>query len=140
MTYDEVIHLLEQVSEIDEMVLRKQSHIEDLKSRLGASAIRYDKPSVQTSPDDLMASVMAEIDLLEREALEDIARYIHMKSRVLAVLDQLPDLTWRNILYLRYLENNRMFQIAMKLSISEATLYRYRSDAINWICTNIERM
>lgn len=140
MTYDEVIHLLEQVSEIDEMVLRKQNHIEDLRSRLGSSAIRYDKPAVQSSPGDLMSSVMAEIDTLEREALEDIARYIHMKRRVLTVLDQLPDLTWRNILYLRYLENNRMYQIAMKLHISEATLYRYRSDAITWICNNIDRI
>jgi DNA-directed RNA polymerase specialized sigma24 family protein len=105
--------------------LRLKARHDELESCLLPAAIRYDKDKVQTSPEDQMSKIMAEISELETqmkaillakaERIEDINNTIHS-------LDSDEE---RTALTMRFINRIPVSQIADAMGYAEPTIYKF---------------
>lgn len=70
MTREEARRYLGRPRSIGRQIKTKETALGELRASLLPSGIRYDTDKVQTTPEDKLARVMAEIDRLEREVAE----------------------------------------------------------------------
>lgn len=70
MTREEARRYLGRPRSIGRQIKTKETALGELRASLLPSGIRYDTDKVQTTPEDKLARVMAEIDRLEREIAE----------------------------------------------------------------------
>ena len=104
---------------ISDEIWRKDLRRQELKSCLLPAGIAYDKDRVQTSPEDSMARVMAEVDELDGQidALQR-ARALEI-LRISRVIDQMDDPREATVLDAYYLGRKSMREIAEHLHYSE---------------------
>jgi len=113
-------------------IVQLQETIDELKYSLLPSGIRYDTPKVQTSPDDSMSRVMAEVDEYERKIREHLSRLVDRQNVAFAYVGALEKSDHRLILTLYYLTGERLtwHQVADKMALSEQRIYQLHNDAI----------
>ena len=105
--------------------LRLKAKHDELESCLLPAAIRYDKDKVQSSPEDPMSKVVAEVMELEKE----MKRVQLNKSRQIAKIDkaisQLESDEERTALTMRYINRKAVKEIAEEMGYSEARIYQF---------------
>lgn len=115
---------------IADAIWRKDLRRQELKSCLLPSGISYDKDPVQTSPEDSMASIMAEVDELDQQ-IDTLRRSMAMEIlRISRVIDQMDDPREATVLDAYYLGRKSMQEIAEHLHYSERHVYRLRSEGV----------
>ena len=115
---------------ISDEIWRKDLRRQELRSCLLPAGIAYDKDRVQTSPEDSMARVMAEVDELDGQidALQR-ARALEI-LRISRVIDQMDDPREATVLDAYYLGRKSMQEIAEHLHYSTRHVYRLRDDGV----------
>lgn len=105
--------------------LRLKAKHDELESCLLPAAIRYDRDKVQTSPEDAMSKIVAEIAELEKE----MNTIQVLKSKQIAKIDKaINSLTSdeeRTALTMRYINRVPIAEIAEEMGYSEPTIYRF---------------
>ena len=105
--------------------LRLKAKHDELESCLLPAAIRYDKDKVQTSPDDPMSKVVAEIMELEKE----MKRVQLLKSKQITKIDKaisaLESDEERTALTMRYINRIPVVDIAEAMGYSAPHIYRF---------------
>ena len=122
-TYDTLLGPKRILDEIWRKGLRRQ----ELKNCLLPSGITYDKDPVQTSPEDSMARIMAEIDEIDQQ-IERLQECRAMEIlRLSRVIDALDDPREATVLDAYYLGGRSMREIADHMHYSVRTVYRLRT-------------
>lgn len=105
--------------------LRLKAKHDELESCLLPAAIRYDKDKVQTSPDDPMSKVIAQVMELESE----MKRVQYNKSRQISKIDKaissLESAEERTALTMRYINRVSVTDIADAMGYSEKRIYQF---------------
>ena len=115
---------------ISDEIWRKDLRRQELRSCLLPSGITYDRDRVQTSPEDSMARIMAEVDELDQQ-IDTLRRSMAMEIlRISRVIDQMDDPREVTVLDAYYLGRRSMQEIAEHLHYSERHVYRLRSEGV----------
>ncbi len=119
MDLTSVYRFLEKPQSIDHEILRIRQKIAALRGCLLPQGIRYDLDKVQTSPEDRMSRINAEIaDLNARidALLDDKAEAVR---RISLAIESLDDDRERNVLSLYYVGRKTMREIERELHYSK---------------------
>ena len=116
--------------------LRLKAKHDELESCLLPAGIRYDKDRVQTSPEDTISKIVAEISLLEkkmnevqvakRERIEEIDRALH----------ELQSEEARTALTMRFINRIPVTEIASQMGYAEPTIYKFMNQGAEYIVQN----
>ena len=105
--------------------LRLKAKHDELESCLLPAAIRYDKDKVQTSPEDPMSKIIAQVIELESE----MKRVQFNKSRQINKIDKaissLESAEERTALTMRYINRVAVTDIADAMGYSEKRIYQF---------------
>lgn len=126
-----------EVSEIKELQLR----IEDLENQAsGLKAISYDSVHVQTSPQDVMSSKIAEIMDYQDKLSSKIAHLNLRRRQAQEMIDTLADTRERQVLDLYFLSDSRMSMsaVARAISYSERETYLIYQLALSHLCSDLQ--
>lgn len=99
----------------------------------GGGAIRYDKDRVQTSPEDMISSAMAEAVDMERRIIDIKYDVTERRIKANAIIHSWEDREGMLLAYLimiYYMDNGSMRDAARELQKSERQTYRMRLDAL----------
>ena len=130
MEYQDTYDFLLGPRRIADAIWRKDLRRQELRSCLLPSGISYDKDPVQTSPEDSMARIMAEVDELDQQ-IDTLRRSMAMEIlRISRVIDQMDDPREATVLDAYYLGRRSMQEIAEHLHYSERHVYRLRSEGV----------
>ena len=130
MSYQETYDFLLGPRRISDEIWRKDLRRKELRSCLLPSGITYDKDPVQTSPEDSMARIMAEVDELDGQ-IDALQRSRALEIlRISRVIDALDDPREATVLDAYYLGRRSMQEIAEHLHYSERHVYRLRSEGV----------
>ena len=120
--------------------LRLKAKRDELESCLLPAAIRYDKDKVQTSPDDQMSKIMAEIDELQKEMVKVQLR----KSKQIELIDKaissLASDEERTALTMRYINRIPVSDIALAMGYAEPTIYKFMNQGGEQIAKSIRNI
>lgn len=105
--------------------LRLKAKHDELESCLLPAAIRYDKDKVQTSPEDPMAKIMAEIAELEKEMIKVQRKKFIQLEKIERTINALGSDEERTALTMRYINRKPIAEIAEEMGYSEPTIYRF---------------
>ena len=105
--------------------LRLKAKHDELVSCLLPAAIRYDKDKVQTSPDDTMSKIIAEISVLEQKMNKlqySKAKRIEEIGRAIGELSSEEEQT---ALTMRFINRIPVKDIALAMGYAEPTIYKF---------------
>lgn len=105
--------------------LRLKAKRDELETCLLPAAIRYDKDKVQTSPDDQMSKIVAEINALETEMAEVQLLKTQQIEKIELAVNSLESDEERTALTMRYINRRPVAEIADDMGYSEPTIYRF---------------
>lgn len=117
-------------------LLRLKSKHDELESCLLPAGIRYDKDRVQTSPDDTISKIVAEINGLERRISELQIKRAQRIEKIYDVLRDLPQDEWRTALTMRFINRKPVTEIADQMGYAEPTIYKFMNQGAEYIAKN----
>ena len=120
--------------------LRLKAKHDALEGCLLPAAIRYDRDKVQTSPDDTMSKIVAEINDLEVRM-----RIVQMaKARRIDEIDQainaIDSEEQRTALAMRYIDRISVPKIAEDMGYAEPTIYKFMNQGGEQIAKSIRNI
>ena len=104
--------------------LRLKAKHDELESCLLPAAIRYDKDKVQSSPDDQMSKICAEIHELELEMAKVQRKKFIQIEKIEKAVNALAD-EERTALTMRYINRVSVSAIAEAMGYSEQRIYQF---------------
>ena len=104
--------------------LRLKAKHDELETCLLPAAIRYDKDKVQTSPDDQMSKICAEIHELELEMTKVQRKKFIQIEKIEKAVNALAD-EERTALTMRYINRVSVSAIAEAMGYSEQRIYQF---------------
>jgi DNA-directed RNA polymerase specialized sigma24 family protein len=115
---------------ISDEIWRKDLRRQELRACLLPIGITYDKDPVQTSPEDSVAGVMAEVADLDQQIEELQHRKAQSIMEISRILDNLDDPREATVLDAYYLGYRSMQQIADHMHYSLRHVYRIRNAGV----------
>lgn len=112
--------------EITEMIL-KISFLRYKASGMGA--IRYDKDSVQTSPQDMMCEAITEVVCLEEKMTSRHRELMNARRRTEEIIQLWGD-NQAKFIDIYYLNDGKMSDVAEQIKCSDRTAYRIKLEAL----------
>lgn len=120
--------------------LRLKAKHDELESCLLPAAIRYDKDKVQSSPEDQMSKIVAEISELETE----MAKIQMLKSKQIEKIDKaissIVSDEERTALAMRYINRIPVPDIAKAMGYSEPRIYQFMNQGASQIAAGLKRL
>lgn len=107
-------------------ILQLEAKKQALESSLSPQGISYDGDRVQTTPEDRMAAVYAEIDALDRRIKELKLSAVDEINAVEAACAKLDEETERTVMIMYYVGGQEMEEIAKKIQYSVQSVYKFR--------------
>jgi DNA-directed RNA polymerase specialized sigma24 family protein len=120
--------------------LRLKAKHDELESCLLPAAIRYDKDKVQTSPDDQMSKIIAEINDLEVEMAKIQMRKSKQIERIDKAINALASDEERTALTMRYINRIPVSDIALAMGYAEPTIYKFMNQGGESIAKSIRNI
>jgi len=120
----EAFNTLNAVRVIDLRIQRLLSKKEMLESCLLPSGIRYDLDKVQGSYQNQMEKLTGEISAVEQELREMFSAKRAKAAEIELLIDQVSSDECKTILYMRFLSNKRIKDIAGSMSYSNDWVYK----------------
>lgn len=120
--------------------LRLKAKHDELESCLLPAAIRYDKDKVQTSPEDPMCKIIAEINELEKEMIAVQHRKFVQIEKIGRALNALESDEERTALTMRYINRIPVSAIAEAMGYAEPTIYKFMNQGGEQIAKSIRNI
>lgn len=124
---DAAYTLLNRPKRIEHLILRKKSQIAALESCLLPQAIRYDMDKVQSSPEDMLSRIAAEVRDLEQEVIGLQLKKAKAIGEITRAIEQLEDERERTVLTLRYVWGMPAFKVAKAIHYTQRTELRIKT-------------
>lgn len=105
--------------------LRLKAKHDELESCLLPAAIRYDKDKVQTSPEDAMSKIVAEVTELEKEMNRVQQRKAKQIAKIDKAINTLTSDEERTALTMRYINRIPVSDIAEAMGYSIKRIYQF---------------
>lgn len=105
--------------------LRLKAKHDELESCLLPAAIRYDKDKVQSSPEDAMSKIVAEVAELEKEMNRVQQRKANQIAKIDKAISALPSDEERTALTMRYINRISVTDIAEAMGYSVKRVYQF---------------
>lgn len=128
---DEVYEFLTAPKRTKLKIKSKQMQIEDLRLQMLPGAIRYDKDSVQSSPEDPMMKFIVRVDELERAIEELKLQYVDEQKMIAEAIEQLADEREQVVLIGRYVKTESYDEIAAELFLSVDRVFQIHRSAVD---------
>lgn len=113
--------------------LRLKAKHDELESCLLPAAIRYDKDKVQTSPDDQVSRIMAEITELEARMNQLQMAKATRIDEIYKTLGKLESEEQRTALTMRFINRIPVSKIAEQMGYAEPTIYKFMNQGAEHI-------
>ena len=113
--------------------LRLKAKHDELESCLLPAAIRYDKDKVQTSPDDQVSRIMAEITELESRMNQLQMAKATRIDEIYKTLGKLESEEQRTALTMRFINRIPVSKIAEQMGYAEPTIYKFMNQGAEHI-------
>lgn len=120
--------------------LRLKAKHDELESCLLPAAIRYDKDKVQSSPEDAISKIVAEINALETKmkiVQMNKARRIDEIDRAISSIESDEE---RTALTMRYINRISVPDIAEAMGYSEQRIYQFMNQGGARIAVGLKRL
>ena len=121
-----------QVKKIDRKIRRKKLQLEALRASLLPSGIRYDVDRVQTTPQDKVADVMAEIDEITNEIVRLHIKRADAVLRIEKAIDSVEGEAVREAMTAYYLGEN-VNKEAERMGYSRRQFYRLVNEGLSQV-------
>lgn len=108
---------------------KKETRLQLLMS-LYPGAIRYDKDKVQTTPQDKMSDIMAQIDDLDHD-IEDLKAQLRSSRQQVADMARELDPMQERIIILRYVDGLKWDDVARAVHRSVRTVHRIHKETVD---------
>ena len=116
---------LKKIKWLDKVVKSKTDQLENLRSIVFNVSGNSGDEKVQTSKRrDKIGDIMPKIMDLEKELNNHIKEFIDLKSKITKKIDELPDIEYRLVLMLRYLDFKTWEEIAELMNYSIRWIYK----------------
>lgn len=120
--------------------LRLKARHDELESCLLPAAIRYDKDKVQTSPDDTISKIIAEINELEVEMGQVQRAKAKRIKEIAAAIHAIPSDEERTALTMRFINRKPVTEIAEAMGYAEPTIYKFMNQGAEHIIKSIRNI
>ncbi len=127
---EETYAFLQQIRRKETEIRRKQLQHDELQSCLLPGAIRYDADRVQSSSEDPMAKIFAELDALERQIIDLRAEKARLISVTAEAIEQLEDDFEKTVLAEFYIGRKSMRDVAEVINYSLRRAYYFRKQGV----------
>lgn len=132
-----VYEFLNSVRTYDLQLMRLATQKRALEMCLLPSGIRYDKDKVQTSPEDQLSKICADIDRINCEMAHIGIKKAQRIVEIEKIIDELPEEEQKIVMTLCYIEHKSIQGIADKLGYSTDWVYKKRRKATEIIARKI---
>ena len=123
---------LKKIKWLDKVVKSKTDQLENLRSTVFNVSGNSGDEKVQTSKRrDKIGDIMPKIMDLEKELNNHIKEFIDLKSKITKKIDELPDIEYRLVLMLRYLDFKTWEEIAEMMNYSRQWVTKIHGRALN---------
>lgn len=113
------------------MIRRCEEQLEEIRSRAtSVGGIRYDKISVQSSPQNAMESFVIQLERAESKQRELLCEYYSTYANIQAQIATVEPEVYRQILSMRYLDGMKLERIADRLSYSDVYVRKLHGRAL----------
>lgn len=120
--------------------LRLKAKHDELESCLLPAAIRYDKDKVQTSQDDQMSKIIAELQVLESKmAGVQQAKALRIEE-IDKAINNLKSDEERTALTMRFINRIPVSEIALAMGYAEPTIYKFMNQGGEQILKSIRNI
>lgn len=133
MELDEGYRWLSRPRAVESKIRRLENKINELRTCLEPNAIRYDVDKVNSSPDDAVSKIFAEIDEAERMCHELRLQKATYIFEITEAIDKIPNETQKDVLYEFYIARRTMPEVASSLSYDLSWCYKQRKAGIKAI-------
>lgn len=113
--------------------LRLKAKHDELEGCLLPGAIRYDKDKVQTSPEDAISKIVAEINELEGKMDAVQVAKLERIEEIDRALNELPSDESRTALTMRFINRVPVCDIAQQMGYAESTIYKFMNQGADYI-------
>ena len=113
--------------------LRLKAKHDELESCLLPAAIRYDKDKVQTSPDDTISKIVAEISELETQMNEVLLAKAKRIEEIDKAIHSIQSDEQRTVLTMRFINRIPVSEIAESMGYAESTIYKFMNQGAEQI-------
>lgn len=120
--------------------LRLKAKHDELETCLLPAAIRYDKDKVQTSPDDTISKIVAEITDLEKKMAEIQYNKSVRIEEIAWAINALESEEERTALTMRYINRKPVTEIADSMGYSIKRIYQFMDQGGAQISKNIKAL
>ena len=123
---------LRQIAVLDAKISRRQTEIEELKTRATHITTMFDENKVQSSggSDDRMADVVTRWIIMEEEVTRMTDQLVGLKHKVIGEIHKLEDVRYIQILEMRYLDLCTFEQIAVTMHMDIRHIFRLHGYAL----------
>ena len=137
---DEVYEFLTMPKKTKLQIRSKQMQIEDLRLQMLPGAVRYDKDTVQSSPEDPMMKFIVRVDELER-AIEGLKqRYVDEQKLISEAIEMLEDKREQVVLIGRYVSGDSYDEIAAELFLSVDRVFQIHRSAVDKMVDIVDKV
>ena len=137
---DEVYEFLTMPKKTKLQIRSKQMQIEDLRLQMLPGAVRYDKDTVQSSPEDPMMKFIVRVDELERDIEGLKQRYVDEQKMISEAIEMLEDKREQVVLIGRYVSGDSYDEIAAELFISVDRVFQIHRSAVDKMVDIVDKM
>jgi len=120
--------------------LRVKAKHDELESCLLPGAIRYDRDKVQTSPDDIMGKILAEVNELEQRMEQLQVAKSKRIEEIYTIINSLQSDEERTVLTMRFISRIPVTEIAEAMGYAEPTIYKFMNQGSEEILKSIRNI
>ena len=120
--------------------LRVKAKHDELESCLLPGAIRYDRDKVQTSPDDIMGRILAEVNELEQRMEQLQVAKSKRIEEIDKIINSLQSDEERTVLTMRFINRIPVTEIADAMGYAEPTIYKFMNKGSEEILKSIRNI
>ena len=114
-------------------IAAKRREIETLRESLLPQSVDYTRVTVQTSPSDHYAEIMAQIDQLEQRIRQQTTEAIKALEEITDTISKLSDFSHRALLINYYINGMTWEMVAESMGYDVRTIYRMHDDSLEEI-------
>lgn len=134
MTLEEKRKYLSRYKTIEIRIKNLRAEIENLRSLAEKTTQPFDsKPSVGSAPSDRVGVLAARIADEEHQITNEIAECLRLREEIRSLIQSVADEKSRELLRMRYICGNKIWQMAVALHYDERFLRRKLNRAVNMI-------
>ena len=134
MDINDVYSWLNRSRKCESEIRRMQNKIEELKCCLLTGGIDYSKDRVQSTPEDSMSKIFAEIDETERMIREKSLERGYLVSEISNEIEKLDSDLEKNILADFFIARKSASQIAKEMSYDVSWINKLKKEGIKKLC------